>query len=219
MFRFSVQVKSFDRLTEAQQALGIPLMRIGEMLLTRIRDRVGGGKAPVGMWRPLGSDAEERGADAKARWWVPPESPQPGGFMQRITSGEFAGWAVYANYRQYLDLLPDGRTRKWTKSGAFWRATGVRYINAKRVKVSAYGTHRSRSGTVAYAQIGYLAGRNERYGVFEPSSAERELARDMAAELLTQSLRKAIGQVAQAQDIERRARGLERRSSRLLSGG
>lgn len=219
MFRFSVRVKSFDRLTEAQQALGIPLMRIGEMLLTRIRDRVGDGKAPVGMWRALGEDAKERGADAKARWWVPPEAPQPGGYMMRVDSGEFAGWAVYPNYRQYLDLLPDGRTRKWTKSGAFWRATGVRYINAKRVKVSAYGTKRSRSGTAAYAQIGYLAGRNERFGVFEPSPAERELATEMASELLTQSLRKAIGQLSQAQDIGKRARGLERRSSRLLSGG
>jgi hypothetical protein len=216
MFAFSVTVKSFDKLSEARQALGIPLIRIGEMLLQHIRVRVQGGKAPQGMWRPLGSDTKGRGADPTARWWVPPEAPHPAGWMTQVTDGEYAGWAVYESYRRYLDSLPEVRSRRWEKSGKFWRSTAVKYISAKRVKVSAFGTRKSPSGTAANAQVGYLAGRNERFGVFEPSQAEREMATQMAADILTNQMRRAIGQTADAQAFEKRARSMERRASKLL---
>lgn len=220
MYQVDVTAQWVSKMRELAvlRTLSIPLMQIGEMVLFRIRDRVSGGRAPIGMFRQLGSDFE--GVDYD-RWWVPPGQPQPSGYLTIVQSGEFAGWAIYDGYKKYLDSLPDKRTRKWTKTGEFWRATGVKYINAKRVKVSSFGRRKSGNGTIANAQVGYLAGRNERFNVFEPSQEERDEALAMAADLLTENLRRAIGIVAEQQAVAKRARSANRRASKLLrmSGG
>lgn len=220
MFAFSVTTHGFNKLPEIPRALGLPLMQIGEAILRSIRIRVQRGVSPSGgMWRPIGSDFNGRDGDPTLRWWVAPGQPAHDGWLFKINSGEFAGWTVYEDYVQYLRHLPGGTTRRWLKTGKFWESTGVKYINAKRIKVSSFGIRKSRSGTIANGQVGYLAGRNEQYNVFEPSAAERDAARAMAQQFLTEQIKTAIGIVAMQQDKVKRAGALNRRASKLLKAG
>ncbi|MBM4073935.1 MAG: hypothetical protein FJ271_34220 [Planctomycetes bacterium] len=217
MLGFDVQLKGFNRLDEVSQRLIVPLRQAAVTLAASIRKRVQAGVSPRGgMWTPLGEyTTTGRSKDEKNKWWVAPNQPQPAGYMRKVQQGQWQGWAVYENYKSYLDLLPHGRRRDWEKTGSLWRSYGVRAMGVSRVKISFYG---SKGRGNAQAAIATLAGRMEGASVLQYNEPERQaFVADIKA-TIDEEFAKRIGEVTEAQRLTRRARSASRRSSVLLGG-
>lgn len=242
MIAFDVQVRTNNKLGAVAQKLVLPVVEIGQRLAVMIRQRVLDGLDPNGKaWSPLGRQRmgtgrgqfgddtmmlagvskelrDTLGSNEKRKWWVRPTEPHPPGFLFKVTSGDFAGWAVYESYDDYLRASPNGDRRDWYKTGEFWRSIGVRPQSASRVKVIATGSRKVGGKRVQNRAIGYYAGRNEDFGVLTYSDTERAFAVDLLQRSVTEQYAIRLQQVQELDRLTSRAQSLNRRTSRLLGG-
>lgn len=230
MLAFDIQYKVNSKLDALSQALVLPLADIAKDLAVQIRARVMSGMDPeMRAWtllgrQRMGSGRGQRNANGSTnyqqRWWVKPTEPQPAGYIFRVsdTAKDFQGWAVYQDYETYLRLQPNGGRRDWYKTGTFWRSVAVRPQSANRVKVLATGSRKTGKKRIANRDIGYFAGKHERFGVLTYSDAERAFAVRMAKMSIDEQLAIRAGQVAELGRLNSRVVAANRRSSKLLGG-
>lgn len=230
MLAFDIGYRVNSKLDALSQALVLPLADIAKELAVQIRARVMSGMDPeMRPWTPLGrqrmgSGRGQANADGSAnyrqRWWVKPTEPQPAGYIFRVpdTARDFQGWAVYQDYETYLRLQPNGDRRDWYKTGTFWRSIAVRPQSVDRVKVIATGSRKTGKKRIANRDIGYLAGKRERFGVLTYSDAERAFAVRMAKMSIDEQMAIRVGQVAELGRLNSRVVAANRRSSKLLGG-
>jgi hypothetical protein len=217
MLPLDINYKGFNKLSELEKRLILPLQTAAANLAARIRDRVLRGVGPSGQnWKRLGTyTTTGRSQDPDNKWWVGPGLPQPAGYVDKIEGGKWQGWAIYENYERYLELMPNGHRRDWNKSGRLWQSLGIRAMAVNKVKVSFYG---SRQKGVAQAQVAYLAGRKEDASVLMYSAEEGQAFVDEIKASMDQEFARRLGQAVELGRINSRLAGARRRSSRLLGG-
>lgn len=230
MLAFEISYKVNNKLSGLEQALVPPLAEIAKELAVQIRARVMSGLDPeMRAWTPLGrqrmgSGRGQRNADGSTnyqqRWWVKPTEPQPAGYIFRVsdTAKDFQGWAVYEDYETYLRLQPNGDRRDWYKTGQFWNSIAVRPQSVNRVKVIATGSRKAGKKRIQNRDIGFYAGKRERFGVLTYSNAERAFAVRMAKMSIDEKMATRLGQVAELGQLNSRVVAANKRSSKLLGG-
>lgn len=230
MLAFDIRFAVNNKLDALSQRLVLPVAEIGKQIAVQIRNRVLEGLDPLNQpWTPLGrqrmgSGRGQRNADGSAnyrqRWWVKPTEPQPPGYLFRVADNakDFQGWAVYEDYQTYLRLQPNGERRDWYKTGTFWRSIAVRPQSANRVKVIATGSRKTGKKRIQNRDIGFFAGRRERFGVLTYSDAERLFAQRMVKASIDEQMATRAGQVAELGRLNSRVVAANRRASKLLGG-
>lgn len=230
MLAFDIKFAVNNKLDELSQRLVLPVVEIGQQIAVQIRNRVLGGIDPMGnAWTPLGrqrmgSGRGQLNADGsknyRQRWWVKPTEAQPAGYIFRVKDNakDFQGWAVYDNYQTYLRLQPNGDRRDWFKSGEFWRSIAVRPQSSNRVKVISTGSRKAGKKRIQNRNIGFFAGRRERFGVLTYSDAERLFAQRMVKASIDEQMATRAGQVAELGRLNTRVVAANRRASKLLGG-
>lgn len=203
-------------LTEMAKSINIPLRRIMDVTAHSVVARVRRGQGPTGPWRRYGVTAPSQ---RRGKWlyWVPPEWPQPDGWLAKPSKGEMAGWAAYETYRDYLEK--GGKLYKphdFDRSGEQWTKLAIRMIDARRMRLAFYGRHRG-SGQSA-KQVGRFMARQERHPLFKLTRAEIAEVERMATDGLTSDWSDVARQSATLQRLSSMSRAGVRRASRLIGG-
>ena len=216
MIKYGIEVKVSSRFSELKQALFLPVADLTTNLAAAIRLRVSG----QGMGADMSALPNKgtvrtttgRSRDPSARWWVSPDHPQPNGWMQRVDTGDLAGWAVYRSYEDFLSRLdPIARRLQAKRTGELWESLRVRMMAPNRAKATFYGgrkTSKNAGARIAFAQIATLAARGLKHGLLQYSAKELQETRDDAQEMLTGAMRaRLLG--AAAAPVRTRLRGVQ----------
>lgn len=229
-------VKFNSKLSEIERKFAIPLAEVAEQLVPNMGRRIQHGVASQGMFRAMGVDSKPTAGNGL--WWVHPSLPHPSGYVVKVTSGTYAGWAGYKSYVDYLSARGlYGQPRNFTESGALWQSLRIRINGPARVKVTFFGKHRyipppptpnggkpqwqrrpgdrvrggaSGGGNQKYnnSEIAFLASRQEPFPLLTPSREEITM---IAAQFQNEVSAQLLGLSADAQD----ARNLGMRATRL----
>lgn len=212
-----IQVKKFaSSFTEFDKRMALPLVKIAQHLATAMVARIRRGQGAEQPLRPLGADAGP--GSPSTLFWVRPGKPQPDGWVVKLTSGNFLGWAGYVSYLDYCKLRGGG-PRDLDETGRFLASIAVRANGPNRVKVAPYGGHSGPSGEkISNTAVGYLASRGEPLPLLHPSRQEIvEAARLVFAEVDGQAI-EAAAIAGIGFDARRKLASVQRRASKLLGG-
>lgn len=138
---FAIQwtAKGKSKLPEIARQLSIPLVELAKMIIPLMGRRVKLGISPTGRFTPMGRNPPKGGPGL---WWVAPGTPQPGGWVVKPTSGEWAGWAAYRSYRAWLEARGIlGQPRNFDETGELWDSLRYRILGAANVRIAFYGKH------------------------------------------------------------------------------
>ena len=221
MLAFEIKVKNLNKLDALSQRLVMPLVEIGKTQAALLRARVLSGMDPTGKeWTRLAKRRGTAHSDGRGLWWVSPEEQQPAGWYFEIPmdAKKMPGFKVYRSYEDYVRLSPDSDRRDWHKTGTFWASVGVRARDARRVTISAYGSRKANGRRIRNRDIGYYAGKREKFGVFTYSDAERARAVATVKTSIDEQMAARAGEVSQIASIATRTSRASRRTSRLLGG-
>lgn len=229
MLAFEIKVKTNNRLDALSQKMVMPLVEIAKTQAALIRDRVRMGLDPQGNpWTPKGrlkgtGRHRDRGVghrDGRGLWWVSPSHPQPSGWYFEIpmSAKGMQGFKVYRSYQQYVNLGAGGDVRDWEVTGAFWASVAVRAISARRVSINARGSRVVDGKRIANRDIGWRAGKSEKFKVFTYSDPERAIAVAAVKSAIDKEMAKRAGIVEEVGKITGRANRANIRTSRLLGG-
>lgn len=207
--RADVRVNS--KLSQIERGFAFPLVEIAQQIVPGMVARIQRGQSSTGTFAPLAAYSVER--PGTGLFWVPPELPQPDGFVVKLPSGDLAGWAGYKSYKAYAQALGGG-PRTFTQTRQLLNALAPRVNGPGRVKITFYGAHRSArkpDGTVARmsnTSVAYAASRNEPAPMLTPTRDELvAISRQFQDEVNAQ----LIGLAADAQSV----RQLGQRATRL----
>lgn len=175
MSGIAANVRVNSRLSEIERRFAIPLVEIAQRLVPGMASRIQRGVSSTGTFAPLGAYSVPR--PGPGLFWVPPDLPQPAGYLARPTEGKLAGWAGYKSYKAYTDALGGG-PRKFTQTRQLMDSLAPRVLGPGRVKITFYGTHRASKkpdGTKTQqsnTSVAYLASRNEPEPMLAPTREE-----------------------------------------------
>jgi hypothetical protein len=228
---WDIKYKVNNKLDDLSQRLSMPLQAVAGVLSQRLKLRVLEGKDPTGRaWSPLGRvrmgegrgrlHDDDKGTERAMYWWVPPTEPQPNGYVFRVADSakNMAGFAVYRDYNDYVQRNPKGDRRDWYKTGKFWESMAVRPLSPMKVKIGSYGSRKVGKHTVKNRDIGYYAGKREKWGVFTVSNAEHNEALAYVKASVDAQLARRIGLREGFLQVNQRLAGLQRRASKVLGG-
>lgn len=176
MIGIDIDYRVSNKLPELSRKLSVPLRDLSRVLASRIRSRVvdEGKSSQLRQFSRLGTYRNSNGAGQRPdwKWWVPPpkgvarQTVQPPGYLFRVETGEWKGYAVYRNFQDYISRLPQKmQWRRMYRTGETWASLRVRVMSRSRMKVAFYGTKKTSKNArsrVAYGQVAYLAVRQER---------------------------------------------------------
>jgi len=221
MFAFQIKVKTNNKLSEASRKLVVPLQNIAKELAMQIKQRVLTGKDPLGNdWSRLSRKSGESGdskTSKKDQWWVSPTDPQPAGYLFKIppNAKSFANFVIYRNYQEFVNRSEDGNKRNWHKSGKFWDSIAVRPQSANKVKIIASGGRVINGKRIANRDIGYYAGRDEKFRVLSYSASERKFVVDFIRESIDEQMRIRMGTSNQIDNVSNRIKKANLRVKKL----
>ena len=213
----AANVRVNSKLTEIERGFAIPLVEVAQQLVPGMIGRITRGVSSTGTFAPLGAYSVAR--PGKGLFWVPPDLPQPAGFVVRPTSGELDGWAGYRTYKAYADALGGG-PRKFTQTRQLMQSLAPRVLGPGRVKITFYGAHRASrkpDGTQvrqSNTSVAYLASRNEPAPMLAPTRDELvAIARSSQNEVAAGVLQNA----ADAQSVRQLGQRYQRVQKRMAA--
>lgn len=210
MSLLDVQVKHHSAMSEFQRRMGAPLVEIASIVLQRVHARSVAGQGPSGPLTPLGASSRANGV----RFWAHPNGPQPAGYLYRVETGKWAGYAVYADYRTFATLHHKSRTLRETGDG--WNAAAVKLQSPTRATAAFYGSHKSGDGVAPTGAIMHAAVKHEAVPLFRLNAEDRRVIREIVTNRLTRDLVESSLAAGKAFGVERKAASLGRRFSKLL---
>lgn len=214
---FKVEVKKSKLLTDPQRTLALPLIEATQFLADMILARIRTGQGPRGPWDTYGSGSSH--TSSEHLFWVAPGRPQPGdpdaknGLRFRVKAGPWTGWAAYDSPEAYYRLRGlAGRPHDFEESRALLRATSIRFISARHMRLAFYGGH----GKLSAKKVAWLASRDEQHPLLMPSPQELERFRRFIHGRITAAIVEGARLGATAQRLTSASQSVHRRASKLL---
>lgn len=215
-----VETKGFDKLSEIEAELVMPLVEVAKQLKSDIKARVRQGIDNDGQaFSALGAHSVDK--EGKSLFWIPPGRPHPAGFIVQPSTGQFAGWAAYKSYRDYARLL--GKRRTFFETGQLLESLAINVKSESEVRLYFQGSRRTinadgKATSVRNRDIAYANSFRESDPLLTPSTAElTESMRIIEDEAAQQILGVAAG-LRTAKNLRKRGERLSRRVSAASRG-
>jgi len=187
-FGLQTKVKVHSEIRKGGVELMIPLLKMADALAVQLKHRVGTeGKDHKGRtyryarqrtlrWIEDALKNVLRG-EGRVGIWVPPNLPQPGGFIAEIKTGKHPsmprGTKGYASREEYVQQLTGNRRKRFRVSGGMWDGLTLSGMSFTRVKLSFTGKSTSSNGKpILNAKKAQFATRTEKASILTPNRAE-----------------------------------------------
>ena len=210
-----VDVKGMNKLTDIERDLVVPLVDIAKSIRDQMRVRIRGGlDANRNNFLPLGANSTDKPGDSL--WWVPPDQPQPAGWLADPKSGKWVGWKGYASYRDYIARTGDRRT--FFRTGGLLEALAIKVQSVTAVRLYFQGSRAKtyqdgRTTRTNYRDIAYFNSFRESNALLAPSSGELTNSLQILEDSVAQQVLGTATELRGAQNMRKRADNLTRRVS------
>ena len=210
-----VDIKGMNKLTDIERDLVVPLVDLAKRMRDQMKVRIRGGLDASGQgFAPLGAYSEDK--PGPSLWWVPPDLPQPAGWIAEPKEGKWVGWKAYRSYRDYIARTGDRRTFYRTGGLMDSLAIMVRSVNAVRLYFQGSRAKTYQDGRTArtnYRDIAYYNSFREHRALLTPSVPELTDALTLLEDSVAQQLLGTATELKSAQNMRKRADNLTRRVS------
>jgi hypothetical protein len=214
------EVKGWNKLTDIERGLVVPLVEIAKSIRDQMRVRIRGGlDADRNSFLPLGAGSADK--PGSSLWWVPPDQPQPAGWLAEPQSGKWVGWKGYRSYRDYIARTGDRRT--FFRTGGLLEALAIKVQSVAAVRIYFQGSRAKRyqdgrTTRTNYRDIAYFNSFKESNALLAPSKGELTTALEILEDSVARQVLGTASDLKGAQGMRKRADNLTRRVSAASRG-